>query len=40
MLAEAGLSMVLMNMLHKETVAAAKACRSLLHSSIFAWEEI
>jgi len=40
MLAEAGLSMVLMNMLHKETVATAKACRSLLHSSIFAWEEI
>jgi 5-methyltetrahydrofolate corrinoid/iron sulfur protein methyltransferase len=40
MLAEAGLSMVLMNMLHKETVAAAKACRSLLHSGIFALEEI
>jgi 5-methyltetrahydrofolate corrinoid/iron sulfur protein methyltransferase len=40
MLAEAGLSMVLMNVLHKETVATAKACRSLLDSSIFVWEEI
>jgi len=40
MLAEAGLSMVLMNVLHKEAVKAAKACRSLLDSSIFVWEEI
>jgi len=40
MLAEAGLSMVLMNVLHKETVAAARACRSLLDSSIFVWDEI
>jgi 5-methyltetrahydrofolate corrinoid/iron sulfur protein methyltransferase len=40
MLAEAGLSMVLMNVLHKEAVKAAKACRSLLQSSIFAWDEI
>ena len=40
MLAEAGLSMVLMNALHKESVKAARTCRSLLHSSIFVWEEI
>ena len=40
MLAEAGLSMVLMNVLHKESVKAAKACHSLLDSGIFVWEEI
>jgi len=40
MLAEAGLSMVLMNVLHKESVQAAKACRSFLNSRIFVWEEI
>jgi len=40
MLAEAGLSMVLMNALHKESVKAARTCRSLLDSGIFVWEEI
>jgi 5-methyltetrahydrofolate corrinoid/iron sulfur protein methyltransferase len=40
MLAEAGLSMVLMNVRHRETVKAARACRSLLDSSIFVWDEI
>ena len=40
MLAEAGLSMVLMNVLHKESVKVAKACHSLLDSGIFVWEEI
>jgi hypothetical protein len=32
--------MVLMNVLHKESVKAAKACRRLLDSGIFVWEEI
>jgi 5-methyltetrahydrofolate corrinoid/iron sulfur protein methyltransferase len=40
MLAEAGLSMILMNVLHKESVKAVKACRSLLQTGVFAWEEL
>ena len=40
MLAEAGLSMVLMNIFHQETVRAARACRSLMQPGVFAWEEI
>ncbi len=40
MLAEAGLSMVLMNILHQETVRTARACRSLTQPGVFAWEEI
>jgi 5-methyltetrahydrofolate corrinoid/iron sulfur protein methyltransferase len=40
MLAEAGLSMALLNILHEETVRAARACRTLLQPAVFAWEEI
>ena len=40
MLAEAGLSMVLMNIFHQETVRAARACRSLMQPGVFAWEEL
>jgi 5-methyltetrahydrofolate corrinoid/iron sulfur protein methyltransferase len=40
MLAGAGLSMVLMNILHQETVRAVRACRALTQPGVFAWEEI
>jgi 5-methyltetrahydrofolate corrinoid/iron sulfur protein methyltransferase len=40
MLAEAGLSMVLMNILHQETVRAARACRALTQPGVFTWEEL
>ena len=40
MLAEAGLSMVLMNIFHQGTVRAARACRSLMQPGVFAWEEL
>lgn len=40
MLAEAGLSMVLMNILHQGTVTAARVCRTLLQPGVFAWEEV
>jgi 5-methyltetrahydrofolate corrinoid/iron sulfur protein methyltransferase len=40
MLAEAGLSMVLMNILHQETVRTARACRALTQPGVFAWEEL
>jgi len=38
MLASAGLSMVLMNILHRETVATAKACDAIMNQSVFSWE--
>jgi 5-methyltetrahydrofolate corrinoid/iron sulfur protein methyltransferase len=40
MLAGDGLSMVLMNILHQETVRTALACRALTQPGVFAWEEI
>jgi hypothetical protein len=40
MLAAAGLSMVLMNVLNGETVKTVKAGRILLARGIFSWEEI
>jgi len=40
MLAAAGLSMVLMNIFHCETVRTASACNALTAEKIFAWEEI
>ena len=40
LLVEAGLDMVLLNALHKETLRAAKACRLLMQSDIFTWEEV
>jgi len=38
MLAAAGLDMCLLNVFHSETIKTAKACKSLLHDNIFAWE--
>jgi 5-methyltetrahydrofolate corrinoid/iron sulfur protein methyltransferase len=40
MLLEAGLSMVLIDMFHTETLQVAKACRPLLSKTVFSWEEI
>jgi 5-methyltetrahydrofolate corrinoid/iron sulfur protein methyltransferase len=40
MLAASGLSMVLLNIFHPETVRAARACRLLLDPKVFAWEEM
>jgi 5-methyltetrahydrofolate corrinoid/iron sulfur protein methyltransferase len=40
MLAASGLSMVLLNVFHYETVSAAKACKVLTNSHIFTWENI
>jgi 5-methyltetrahydrofolate corrinoid/iron sulfur protein methyltransferase len=38
MLASAGLSMVLMNIFHTETVAVAKACNTIMNQTVFSWE--
>lgn len=40
MLAGAGLSMALVNVFHGPTVSLVRACRSLVVSDIFTWEEI
>jgi 5-methyltetrahydrofolate corrinoid/iron sulfur protein methyltransferase len=40
MLAASGLSMVLLNIFHHETVSIARACSSLISPKVFAWEEI
>ena len=40
MLLEAGLSMVLMDMFHGETVRTARACRALMSPKVFSWEEV
>ena len=40
MLLESGLSMVLMDMFHTETLQVAMACRRLLSKKVFSWEEI
>jgi 5-methyltetrahydrofolate corrinoid/iron sulfur protein methyltransferase len=40
MLAENGLDMVLVNVLHKNALRAANAGRLLLRSDVFAWEEV
>jgi 5-methyltetrahydrofolate corrinoid/iron sulfur protein methyltransferase len=40
MLAAAGLDMVLMNVLHSETVAVGCACRLLTSGGVFTWEEV
>ncbi len=40
MLASSGLSIVLLNILHAQTVGTARACRALTDGKIFAWEEL
>ncbi len=40
MMADAGLSIALLNIFHTQTVACARACNILLTSDIFAWEEL
>jgi len=40
MLAAAGLDMVLLNIFHTETVAAARACDALISEKPFAWDEL
>ncbi len=40
MLAASGLSMVLLNIFHDETVRTAKACNALMSQKVFAWEEV
>jgi len=40
MLASSGLSMVLLNILHHETVSTARACNALVVQKVFTWEEI
>jgi 5-methyltetrahydrofolate corrinoid/iron sulfur protein methyltransferase len=38
MIASAGLTMVLMNIFHEETVAVANACDAIMEQSVFTWE--
>lgn len=40
MLAASGLTMVLLNIFHEETVRTAKACNALMSQRVFAWEEV
>ncbi len=40
MLAAAGLSSVLLNIFHSETIKIVRACGSLVESKVFSWEEI
>ncbi|RJP95598.1 MAG: dihydropteroate synthase [Desulfobacteraceae bacterium] len=40
MLAAAGLSMALINVLHKETLKTARICHSFLNPGVFSWAEI
>jgi len=40
MLASAGLSMVLMNVTHQDTVSVARACRAITRQGVLSWEEI
>jgi 5-methyltetrahydrofolate corrinoid/iron sulfur protein methyltransferase len=40
MLTASGLSMVLMNIFHRETVSTARACNALVVQKVFTWEEI
>jgi len=40
MLCAAGLSMVLVNIFHHETIKVAKACNAIMNKDIFTWEEI
>lgn len=40
MLCSAGLSMVLVNMFHHETIKVAKACNMMTNKNIVAWEQI
>jgi len=40
MLLEAGLHLVLMDVFHDETLNIARACRAILSSKVFSWEEI
>jgi 5-methyltetrahydrofolate corrinoid/iron sulfur protein methyltransferase len=40
MLAAAGLDMVLLNILHSDTVAVGRACRLLTTDRVFTWEEV
>lgn len=40
MLAASGLSMVLLNVLHRETVAVARACNALISPKVFTWHDV
>ncbi len=40
MLAASGLSMVMLNMFHSETIQTANACRQFLEPKVFSWEEM
>jgi 5-methyltetrahydrofolate corrinoid/iron sulfur protein methyltransferase len=40
MLLEAGLGMILMDVLHGKTVAVARACRALVGRKVFSWEDV
>lgn len=40
MLAASGLTMVLLNIFHYETIKAVRACRSLIAPKVFTWDEI
>jgi 5-methyltetrahydrofolate corrinoid/iron sulfur protein methyltransferase len=40
MLAASGLTMVLMNIFHRDTVKVARACKVLTNPGVFAWEEL
>jgi len=40
MLAASGLTMVLLNVFHRDTVKTAKTCNALMDSKVFTWEEI
>jgi len=40
MLLEAGLSMLLMDVSHEETMHVARACQALMRARVFSWEEV
>ncbi|SPD72317.1 Dihydropteroate synthase DHPS [uncultured Desulfobacterium sp.] len=40
MLLESGLSMVLMDMFHTETIQVARACKPILSKKVFSWEDV
>ncbi|MFH2047382.1 MAG: dihydropteroate synthase [Pseudomonadota bacterium] len=40
MLASAGLSMIMMNVLHNDSIKTVRACNLLIDEKIFAWEEM
>jgi hypothetical protein len=40
MLAAGGLSMLMLNIFHKETTQTARICASLIEKGVFAWDDL